>query len=70
MAKFLSPKQEVNYHVGCLYELILENNLKLTYSVNDLKSTVSTLLDAEKQVQHIVKAANTLDRVPVKSAQM
>lgn len=54
--------KEVNHNIGVMYELVLENNLQLTNSVNDLKITIQNLAAAEAKLKDIILAQQYITR--------
>jgi hypothetical protein len=62
MKKFSSPLKEVEHSIGVLYETVLQSNIRLTGSVNNLKVTVENLMAAEVKVKDIVMAQKEIEQ--------
>jgi len=54
MISHSTPTKEVCYNIGLLYELSLQNNLMLTESVNNLRTTIEHLSVSESKLKEII----------------
>lgn len=56
MAKFSSPLKEIDYRIGRFYETVIQSNLKMTESTENLQITVRNLIAADTRVKDLVLA--------------
>lgn len=56
MAKRQSPLKEIDYRIGRFYEAVIQSNLKMAESTENLRVTIQNLIAADARVKDLILA--------------